>query len=116
MKPPDLSAVLKLAHGRVPEPPDHSAGSPALRNGAGGRGKQGRGAAAGLRIREHSYLSAEGYARLYGIVAGLIDASPEGLAYNDDVAAAAVQRLELCDLEAIVMDWLEGRGNEGLLL
>jgi hypothetical protein len=114
LKPPDLSAVLKLAHGRVPEPPDHSAGSPALEMER--VAEENRVEDLRATNREHSYLSAEGYARLYGIVAGLIDASPEGLAYNDDVAAAAVQRLELCDLEAIVMDWLEGRGNEGLLL
>jgi hypothetical protein len=109
----DLNAVLKLVHGRLPELPRNTAGD-ALEMVQAPEETSVKPAPAANG--EHSYLSADGYARLYRIVERLIDASPEQLAYNDEVAAAAVQGLAPTDLQAIVQDWLEGRGNAGVLV
>jgi hypothetical protein len=71
-----------------------------------------------LQAAEHeqSRLSGEGYRELSRIVAELMGESTGPVGVSPDVIAkAAVDRLERPDLEAIVADWLEGRGNVGSL-
>ena len=69
--------------------------------------------------REHSYVSAATYRTLGELATFAIEAARarhgDSAASTRDVARLAVERLPRKELEAIVRDWLESRGNLGPL-
>ena len=69
--------------------------------------------------REFSHVSGEAYRKLGEIVVALLQAtaqaSEEVYVGTAEIAQVAIEELTPDEIEGIIQDWLEGRGNIGTL-